>query len=87
MTTVTYTVTSIETKRAYNSKRIDSVWAVVRTLSDSTINGVHYTMDRGIDHVLEIIHFDKLQLAKSKAVKEALEKLNSKYPNARMTAF
>ena len=87
MTTVTYTVTSIETKKAFNSKKIDSVWAVVRTLSDNTINGVQYTMDRGIDHVLEIIHFDKLQLAKSKAVKDALQTLNSKYPEARMSGF
>lgn len=87
METKTYTVTSIETKRAFNSKRVDSVWAVVRTLTDNRINGVEYTMDRGIDHVLEIIHFDKLQNAKSKAVKAALEALNQKYPNSRMSAF
>jgi hypothetical protein len=87
MTTTTYTVKSIEPKRAFNSKRIEGVWVVVRTLSDNTINGVNYTMDRGIDHVVELIRFDSLQLAKSKAVKEAIERLNAKYPDARMSTF
>jgi len=87
MTTTTYTVTSIEPKRAFNSKRFEGVWVVVRTLSDNTINGVNYTMDRGIDHVVELIRFDTLQLAKSKAVKEAIERLNVKYPDARMSTF
>jgi len=87
MTTITYTVTSIEPKRAFNSKRFEGVWVVARTLSDNTISGVTYTMDRGIDHVVELIRFDSLQLAKSKAVKEAIKQLNSKYPNARMSTF
>jgi hypothetical protein len=69
---------SIEPYKLTGSKKIAGVWKVVRRKRDIiTADGIAYTMDHGIEQVLEKIAFDKAVPANSKLIQQAISKLTN----------